>query len=476
MVPVAIPQIRFRVNGELVAIHPPSASTLNGHSMRSSSVLSDEDDPTFEDGGDPALENEDEAFESESDIVHHGRLKPSGEADPIAEADADPNEEGPQSTDDLLARVERELEHGDEESEDAPDWMFDEGEVRSADATYQFCPAPHRRQILHLFTVHFCLHPLFPERDGTYTKKQIRDRAVYEMYMFCWQRGLAEVWGYLWTSWYQPSRWKLWARSTSPYVSRLRTTMTVENHWRQLKHKHLHHLVRPRLDQLTWILITEVTPAYLARSNIMEDTHRLGRGKSLSPYQRAFKTSWKLLRRLAVSSRTYTVNIPSWTCNCGAQKIHPHHLCKHLVQAVGQNMPVRFWREVYRRRSLPLYQHPALTSPHAGNRNFHTDPDKGSITEGDDHVYLGDEAILQNREWRDLEGGLVENTRKRPRSGSTSSVDTELGATTEEEAEVQAQLQSLPSGAILERGAPHSPADHNTDSEEENEVRLSMSF
>ena len=105
------------------------------------------------------------------------------------------------------------------ESEDGPDWMFDEGEVRSSDAEYIFCPAAHRAQILHIFTKHFCQHPLLPEHDGAYlTQEQIQTWAVEEMYTFCFQHGLAEVWAYLWTSWYSPSKWILWARSTSSYL------------------------------------------------------------------------------------------------------------------------------------------------------------------------------------------------------------------------------------------------------------------
>ena len=51
--------------------------------------------------------------------------------------------------------------------------------------------------------------------------------------------------------------------------------MTVKNFWRQLKHKFLHHYLRPHLDLLTWILINNVTPAYVARSAVMQDTHCL---------------------------------------------------------------------------------------------------------------------------------------------------------------------------------------------------------
>ncbi|KAL1741819.1 hypothetical protein HDZ31DRAFT_17709, partial [Schizophyllum fasciatum] len=129
-----------------------------------------------------------------------------------------------------------------------------------------FCPAEHRKQILRLFTKHFCLHPVFPERKlGVQTAVQIRQNCVWEIYHFCSARGLREVWGYLWANWYSPRRWVLWARSADPRLTRLRTTMTVENFWKQLKHGHLHHLIHPRLDQLVYILVHRVTPAYYAR-------------------------------------------------------------------------------------------------------------------------------------------------------------------------------------------------------------------
>ncbi|KAF9480702.1 hypothetical protein BDN70DRAFT_877273 [Pholiota conissans] len=102
-----------------------------------------------------------------------------------------------------------------------------------------------------------------------YISKQIRWAAVYEMYDFCKIRGLREVWGYMWASWYCPKMWDLWARSTTTYLSRLRTTMAVENFWRQLKHNYLHNIARPRLDHLIWI--------------------RVGRSRPLTTYQRAFK-------------------------------------------------------------------------------------------------------------------------------------------------------------------------------------------
>ncbi|KAL1744254.1 hypothetical protein HDZ31DRAFT_39137, partial [Schizophyllum fasciatum] len=141
--------------------------------------------------------------------------------------------------------------------------MVDPEEKKSKDPSYIFCPAEHRKQIIRLFIKHFCLHMVFPEREkGFQSAQEIRRNSVWEMYQFCLARGLREVWGYMWTNWYQPKRWVLWARSTCARIPRLCTTMTVENFWKQLKHNHLHHLVHPRLDHLVYILIYHVTPAY----------------------------------------------------------------------------------------------------------------------------------------------------------------------------------------------------------------------
>ncbi|KIY64288.1 hypothetical protein CYLTODRAFT_322908, partial [Cylindrobasidium torrendii FP15055 ss-10] len=147
-----------------------------------------------------------------------------------------------------------------------------------------------------LFLKHFVRHPLLPDRDGTSTSREIRYRAVHEMYQFCFQRGLREVWAYMWESWYSPKMWPLWARSSSPTrLSRLRTTMTTENFWKQLKHDWMHYLVHPRLDQLVWIISTKVVPSYMARAATMDTAFRAGRARSLLTCQAAMKKAWREL-------------------------------------------------------------------------------------------------------------------------------------------------------------------------------------
>ncbi|KAF9024173.1 hypothetical protein BDZ89DRAFT_1102529 [Hymenopellis radicata] len=200
------------------------------------------------------------------------------------------------------------------------------------------------------------------------------------MYTFCFQRGLREVWGYMWTSWYAPKKWALWARSTTPYLCRLRTTMTVENFWRYLKHETLHHLLHPRLDQLLWLLITDVGPRFDAKMQKFDVNYRPGRANELSPFQKSFKANWQKLQARPLGTTIYTVSIRDWTCTCGQQKYNAFCLCKHLVQAVEDPDP-RFFREVVRRRTIPFYRHPLLIPK---GEDPLSDLEDGCITDGDD--------------------------------------------------------------------------------------------
>ncbi|KAJ7171174.1 hypothetical protein C8R46DRAFT_1262353, partial [Mycena filopes] len=239
------------------------------------------------------------------------------------------------------------------------------------------------------------------------------------MYDFCFKRGLREVWGYFWTSWYAPQRWKLWARSSAPFVSRLRTTMNVENFWRQLKHNFLHNHVRPRLDLLVWILVTKVTPAYMARAHALEDNYRIGRGRPLTPFRKAFKTAWRALAKLPLSDdadKKYITCVATWTCTCPGFKYHACLLCKHLVQAVGEVPPI-FFIQVVRRRTLPFYRHRALTGVDASS-------DSGSITDGDDNTWSGNPATLRGGGgWRDFDFSSTVSLGKRGRLERAESDD-----------------------------------------------------
>ncbi|TBU40258.1 hypothetical protein BD309DRAFT_845341, partial [Dichomitus squalens] len=79
----------------------------------------------------------------------------------------------------------------------------------------------------------------------------------------------------------------------------------------------------------------------------------------------------------------------------GQQKYHPQHLCKHLVQAI-EFPSSKFFHQIYRRRTAPIYRHPELRDRTESSLGAgFLDADDGSITDGDDHVWLGDRAQLE---------------------------------------------------------------------------------
>ena len=91
----------------------------------------------------------------------------------------------------------------------------------------QFCPERYRDTILELIEKHFCAHPLIPGYCPP-NPMDIRKWAVRQMYHYCQDNDLREVWAYLWENWYRGDRWPLWARSTFHEIPRLKTTMMVE--------------------------------------------------------------------------------------------------------------------------------------------------------------------------------------------------------------------------------------------------------
>lgn len=79
---------------------------------------------------------------------------------------------------------------------------------------------------------------------------------------------------------------------------------------------------------------------------------------------------------------------------------------------------IRFWRQIVRRRTAPLYRHPNLvpfpTDGSLVNINPYNDPNDGSITDGDDHIWLGDLSMLSGGRWREISNDrlLAKRTRE----------------------------------------------------------------
>ncbi|KAJ3782228.1 hypothetical protein GGU10DRAFT_275997, partial [Lentinula aff. detonsa] len=203
--------------------------------------------------------------------------------------------------------------------------------------------------------------PLLSDRE------RVKMTANEQMYGFCKEYDLHELWAYLWENWYRPLRWRLWARSTVAEITILKTTMICESHWRRIKHDFLHHFHKPRLDLLVWILVTKLAPTYYRKLDIMKkDT---GRYRELPSWRKAFKKEWKRCAKTSITlplNLKYRPDVHRWVCTCPYLAKSRFLLCKHLVQGVEPVPPI-FFLQVKRSRIAPVWSHPLLKLLHSQN-------------------------------------------------------------------------------------------------------------
>ncbi|KAK7439562.1 hypothetical protein VKT23_017491 [Stygiomarasmius scandens] len=207
------------------------------------------------------------------------------------------------------------------------------------DSKRTFCPQEHREKVLELMVNHLHAHMLIPGYSAP-SGKGIRTWAVEQMYRYCVEHGLREVWAYLWENWYRPGRWDLWARSTVEEIPWLKTTMIMESHWRRIKEDFLHHFHKPRLDLLVWILVVKLAPSYYRRLDLL--LHPVGRYRDLCSWRKGFKREWKRCEKTPI---TYPMN----------PKYRPDAR-RWLVEKV----PPTFFLEVTRNQTTPIWTHSTL--------------------------------------------------------------------------------------------------------------------
>ncbi|KAJ7728356.1 hypothetical protein B0H16DRAFT_1470528 [Mycena metata] len=232
-----------------------------------------------------------------------------------------------------------------------------------------FCPADLRESIIMSMERHLNAHPLIPGYCHP-SPASIREWAVRQMYNYCYNNDLPEVWVYLWENWYKRGRWELWACAEHPEIPRLETTMMVESQdvllplstlyhcsnqinysSRRIKRNFLHHFHKPRLDLLVWILVVKLAPRYYRRLDIIMADR--GRYRELPSWRKDFKSEWKRCREAPITlplNEKYRPDPYRWS---------RFLLCKHLVQAVHPVDPI-FFLEVTRNRTTPFWSHPTL--------------------------------------------------------------------------------------------------------------------
>ncbi|EEB88766.1 hypothetical protein MPER_13221 [Moniliophthora perniciosa FA553] len=226
------------------------------------------------------------------------------------------------------------------------DFNLETGNMEEDDSTSQplharriFCPEELRSRIVDMMETHLNAHPMIPGYSAP-TAEGIRYWAVKQMYQFCEEHDLREVWAYLWENWYRPKRWNLWARSVYPEIPHLKTTMILESHWRRIKHDFLHHFHMPRLDLLAWVLITKLAPMYYRKLDLI--LHPIGRFRDGPSWRKQFKREWKKAEKVTI---TYPIN-PKYNPDAHRWSVEP--------------VPPTFFLEVTRNRTSPIWKHPFL--------------------------------------------------------------------------------------------------------------------
>jgi hypothetical protein len=210
-----------------------------------------------------------------------------------------------------------------------------------------FCPKEYHDHIINLVKKHLHRHPLIPAESGQYlTKEEIYRNAVEEMYNFCKESNLPWLWAYMWKEWYAKEHWILWARSASNSISILKTTMFVEGHWKVIKRDFLYKFFRPRLDLVTYILVTRVVPHQKRK------LQQILNGRERADWRKTFKAEWKSLIQKPVNNH-YTMDLEHWVCACPYFLTSRFMICKHLIHAKG-SMDPQFFLTVRRNRTCPF--------------------------------------------------------------------------------------------------------------------------
>jgi len=221
----------------------------------------------------------------------------------------------------------------------------------------KFCPKEFRDAILNMIIYHFHLHPLIPNDQNQFlSTNDIWLLSVQEMYRFCVQNDLKNVWAYLWTNWYQRSRWNLWARAAfSEKISLFRTTMLVEAHWKVIKRDYLPRFFRPRLDLVVFVIINRLLPNYQRRYS------QLISGRQKASWRKDIKREWKeLMKADRITSNFHVTDVTRWVCSCPSFLKSRWPMCRHLIHNVPPIVNSEFFNTVVRQEVYPFLQHPDL--------------------------------------------------------------------------------------------------------------------
>jgi hypothetical protein len=223
-------------------------------------------------------------------------------------------------------------------------WILSRGAIKK-------CTADQARILRSTIKRHLLRHPLLPKvvcdkssaPEGLVYEsyEEIHASSVKEMLQYCRSIDQPRLFRYFWANWYRPSfgnvgsRWEIASLSGRPGSSAgipiSRTTMRLESHWRILKRDYASHLIRPRLDVLTYIICTGLVPSRVHLYLQVE----AGRVKP-SLYE-DFVSLWRqcadAIDESVIGDRNniYHADKRKWVCSCPSFIFNSRYMCKHLV-------------------------------------------------------------------------------------------------------------------------------------------------
>ncbi len=122
-----------------------------------------------------------------------------------------------------------------------------------------------RDKILALVIRHGARHPALE----TIEFDEIHDQCLAELYRLLRNPNRPAMFRYLYIKWYSRVMFSKWSMAGGPRFNNFipigRTTMVVESHWHDLKHRWHREIHRPRLDYVLYKLDKDIMPAIAHR-------------------------------------------------------------------------------------------------------------------------------------------------------------------------------------------------------------------
>ncbi|KAF8871936.1 hypothetical protein CPB84DRAFT_1753800 [Gymnopilus junonius] len=192
-------------------------------------------------------------------------------------------------------------------------------------------------------------HPSIPLNDAEgsfFTADEIHRGAVNDMYHYCFENDLSQVWAYMWNQWYTPKQWSF-------ILPRMKLTLASI-----LDKRHIGHMkaLAPWQTefQQQWMELSLSDEECLVRKELTIQKGKI-KGKKLKEHLQQIEEEEKH------KPREYHTNIQDWTCSCQSYLISRFLLCKHLVRLMNTKLQnklltdLQFFLNLHQAHYVPFY-------------------------------------------------------------------------------------------------------------------------